>query len=253
MSTEYTLSNTAANIDSALTRVVSADTSPTNASQNMVTSGGVKAAIDAIGSGSTAIITVDSFTNAALEDSDDGLTATDDAVPTSKAVKDYIDNQNIIAIYGITATYSNTSFSPQRLFLTEISDPKNIGSVNSNGVITLQAGTYQVSAKGNLSRTIDGGAAGLFFRQDGVQTLNSVQTPPTDEYYNKLLSNNGTSTSYSLKTISSGLTVNHYFPTVIMDSSSSTTFDIIFAKTAQTNHSPTLNITDFKVVITKIV
>ncbi len=96
MSTEeYTLSNTAALIDAALTRVVSADTSPTAASQNMVTSGGVKAAIDDIGSGSSAIVTTASFTDTALEDSTESLTATDTAIPTSKAVKDYVDNSSL--------------------------------------------------------------------------------------------------------------------------------------------------------------
>lgn len=43
---EYTLSNSAAVIDSAITRVASADTEPTANSQNMVTSGGVKAYVD---------------------------------------------------------------------------------------------------------------------------------------------------------------------------------------------------------------
>ena len=43
----YTLSNSAAVIDSAITRVASADTTPTANSQSMVTSGGVKAALDA--------------------------------------------------------------------------------------------------------------------------------------------------------------------------------------------------------------
>tara|TARA_B100001093_G_scaffold306257_1_gene292290 strand:- start:2095 stop:2712 length:618 start_codon:yes stop_codon:yes gene_type:complete len=94
----FTLTNIATDIDSAIKRVVGADTSPTTASQNMVTSGGVKAAIDAIGSGSAAIITTDSFTDASLEDSAEGLTSTDTAVPTSKAVKEYVSNQSLVTI-----------------------------------------------------------------------------------------------------------------------------------------------------------
>lgn len=43
---EYTLSNPAAVIDSAITRVAAADSTPTNLSQNMVTSGGVKNYVD---------------------------------------------------------------------------------------------------------------------------------------------------------------------------------------------------------------
>jgi hypothetical protein len=42
----YTLSNTADDIDWALTRVVSADSEPTNLSQNMVSSHGVKSYVD---------------------------------------------------------------------------------------------------------------------------------------------------------------------------------------------------------------
>jgi len=43
---EYTLSNSAAIIDSAITRVASADTEPTANSENMVTSKGVKQYVD---------------------------------------------------------------------------------------------------------------------------------------------------------------------------------------------------------------
>ena len=86
---EYTLSNSAAVIDSAITRVVSADTEPTADSENMVTSGGVKTAIDELASSST--LTVGSFTPGALETSTDGLTETDNSIPTSAAVKDFVD------------------------------------------------------------------------------------------------------------------------------------------------------------------
>ena len=126
---EHTLSNTAANIDSALTRVVGADTSPTAASQNMVTSGGVKAAIDAIGSGSAAIITVDSFTGSALEDSNDGLTSTNTAVPTSKAVVEYVGN-NVF-----TAARSST--------LSTVQSQQNVWYSATTGT-TLAPGGYQI-------------------------------------------------------------------------------------------------------------
>ena len=43
---DYTLSNSAGVIDSAITRVASADTQPTSNSANMVTSGGVKQYVD---------------------------------------------------------------------------------------------------------------------------------------------------------------------------------------------------------------
>lgn len=46
MSNIYTLNNTAQDIDSAITRVASADTEPVANSQNMVTSAGVKTYVD---------------------------------------------------------------------------------------------------------------------------------------------------------------------------------------------------------------
>ena len=114
----FTLTNIATDIDSAITRVVGADTSPTNASQNMVTSGGVKAAIDAIGSGSSAIITVDSFTDASLEDSSEGLTDTDTAVPTSAAVVDYVDNYGRATMGSLTSITAGTRTAASDLFIT---------------------------------------------------------------------------------------------------------------------------------------
>lgn len=53
----YTLQNTATEIDSAISRVSSADTEPVSNSQNMVTSGGVRAALDTLSGGSTTDLT----------------------------------------------------------------------------------------------------------------------------------------------------------------------------------------------------
>ena len=113
---EYTLSNTALDIDSAITRVVKADIKPKAGSQNMVTSGGVASAIDDIGTGSNAVITVDSFTETSLQDSNDGLTSTDTAIPTSKAVKDYVDNNSPIG--SLTEITAGTHTAATDLFIT---------------------------------------------------------------------------------------------------------------------------------------
>lgn len=109
----FTLQNIATDIDSAISRVVSADTAPTTASQNMVTSGGVKAAIDAIGSGANGIITTDSFTSAALEESSEGLSSTDTAIPTSKTVKDYIDNSTALYKHMLPSDFTNLTASSE--------------------------------------------------------------------------------------------------------------------------------------------
>ena len=57
----FTLTNTATEIDSAISRVVSAETEPTSGSQNMVTSGGVKAAIDSLNDREKTIINLRKF------------------------------------------------------------------------------------------------------------------------------------------------------------------------------------------------
>ena len=144
----FTLNNTAADIDSAITRVVSADDTPTANSDNMVTSAGVKGAIAELASSST--LTVNSFTPAALETSTDGLTATDTAVPTSRAVKDYVDS-GVTAVAGFNrwelssaSVYWNSYYAN----LSADSDYNyvqgNVGSVNGS-TITLPAGVYLVN------------------------------------------------------------------------------------------------------------
>ena len=52
----FTLRNTAAEIDSAISRVASADTEPKSNSANMVTSGGVKQYVDAINVGANSFL-----------------------------------------------------------------------------------------------------------------------------------------------------------------------------------------------------
>tara|TARA_R100000278_G_scaffold17602_2_gene17645 strand:- start:866 stop:1621 length:756 start_codon:yes stop_codon:yes gene_type:complete len=82
MANEYTLSNTAVNIDSAISRVVGADNEPKPNSQNMVTSGAVY----------TAISDLSSF-DLSVETSSDTVTDTDTALATSAAIIDLVDSK----------------------------------------------------------------------------------------------------------------------------------------------------------------
>jgi len=84
MSTTFNLTNTASDVNTAIQAVVGADTTPTDGSLNMVTSSGVKLALNGLATAGT--LTTASFTQATLEDSNDGLTLSDSAIPTSKAV-----------------------------------------------------------------------------------------------------------------------------------------------------------------------
>ena len=85
----YNLSQTAAEIDSAIGKVHNADTSPTQGSTSMVTSGGVYTAVNNIGVSALPITT--EAQGIANYDNDSN-------VPTNAAVKDYVDS-NTVANY----------------------------------------------------------------------------------------------------------------------------------------------------------
>ena len=84
MSTTFNLTNTATEVNTALQAVVGADTAPTDGSVNMVTSDGVFTYVGTqIGALAGKTITTESV----------GIAATnnDTSIPTSAAVKDYVD------------------------------------------------------------------------------------------------------------------------------------------------------------------
>lgn len=138
---EYTLSNAAGVIDSAITRVASANTTPTANSQAMVTSGGVKAYVDGkiqgVGS-DTSAIEADLL---ALETTVNGLFPT--AVLTLP-----------------TTTYSVSS----NVTGWSVADPNNLltytasnGSWRVNTSIPANAGVYATTLKMTVSDS-DGGS-----------------------------------------------------------------------------------------------
>ena len=138
----YELALTASEIDVALQKAHSPTTSITNSATSdpsLVTSGAVKAAIDNISVGST--LTVNSFATAALETSTDTLTDTDTAIPTSAAVKDYVDTASALksASFKRTAEFIVQNESYQTIPITAEGDP--ILSV-ANNIATIPAGTY---------------------------------------------------------------------------------------------------------------
>jgi hypothetical protein len=85
----YELNLTATQIEAALNKAHAPATVVDN-TQNLVESGAIKTYVDTQVSAGASITTA-SFAGSALEDSTDGLTATDTAVPTSAAVKNYVD------------------------------------------------------------------------------------------------------------------------------------------------------------------
>ncbi len=144
MSTTFNLTNPATEVNTAIQAVVGADTSPVNGSVNMVTSDGVFTYVSTqLGTqlGSLAGKTV------TLEGTGIAATDNDTSLPTSAAVKNYVDGSTKVAIYEKTSTGSSNSSVV--LPVTETSDPNNIGSVSS-GTVTLGSGTYAVSYAGDF-------------------------------------------------------------------------------------------------------
>jgi hypothetical protein len=146
----FTLTNTADEIDSAISRVNSADSTPTANSQSMVTSGGV---FDYFSSG------IGSFQDKTLTTSATGIAATDNdtSVPTSAAVNDAIRNAVKVASYSLANRDANfsTAYSPYPTpvpeTIIEDSDPSNMGTVSGNNKqLELTAGTYVISLTGEV-------------------------------------------------------------------------------------------------------
>jgi hypothetical protein len=90
-------------------------------------------------------VTIGKIADAAIVTESEGIGSNDNdtTIPTSAAVKDYVDSKT-----GSIATYSAPNFNDLRtsvdpINISEESDPDNIGSLSS-GVITISAGLYYI-------------------------------------------------------------------------------------------------------------
>lgn len=159
----YEINLTATQIEAALNKA-HAPATAVDTTQNLVESGAIKSYVDTQVSAGAAITTA-SFAGSALEDSTDGLTATDTAVPTSRAVKDYVDSgATTVAGFGrwvVTSPttnwvsyYANLSADSSYNYVQG-----GVGSV-SGTTITLPAGVYLVNF--SISGSTQGGNGGTF-------------------------------------------------------------------------------------------
>jgi len=128
----YTLTNNASDIDSAISRVVAAETIPSTGSQNMVTSGGVKNYVD------TEVSTVNSRI--------DGVDA--DIAEVAASIK--------VATYSRTAYTTYSQYSGGTIVqLSESYNPNNIGAVVTSGAydggVQVSAGTYLINFTGSFN------------------------------------------------------------------------------------------------------
>lgn len=165
---EYTLSITATQIDSAITRVHNADATPTVGSGNMVTSGGVKAAIDTLSQGGVSAASLgDSLDTVITSD------ATDSLIPTSKAVVDYIDAYGNTGDYAIfTKTYEHPSNASSYFNIPSVS-MTSVGSAITRhptiaNVYAIKKGAYSLMASASLLRATYGKAYFRAFASSGI-------------------------------------------------------------------------------------
>ena len=181
----YELGLTAGEIDIALQKAHSPTTSITNTASSdpsLVTSGAVKAAIDNISVGST--LTVDSFATAALETASDGLTNTDDAIPTSAAVLSEITaspGHSRLSVNGNSSegVYSRTS-SGYISFGNSSFSIGQIVTLSSNGnTMSFPKGTYLVEANIGIDNVTYGTSWRYQLRHNGNTRMQSATVVST--------------------------------------------------------------------------
>ena len=143
---DYPLTLTASEIDVALQKAHSPDTDLTETAINdpsLITAGAVKNYVDTrVSEGGS--ITINSFAGSSLETSSDGLTLTDDAVPTSAAVVGYVAKQETLTIWYGTQSKNNAYFVPAGI-------NSNFDVTSSNGLFYVPSGTYLYNFKGSTS------------------------------------------------------------------------------------------------------
>jgi hypothetical protein len=171
----YNLSQTAAEIDSAIGKVHNADTSPTQGSTSMVTSGGVHTAVNNIGVSALPITT--EAQGIANYDNDSNI-------PTNAAVKDYVDSSaQDFAIFSVSDNTSGFN-SPRSINIDGTVIAGSFASI-SGGVLTLDSGTYEFGICGDFAE--DDGDTGdywtILLRVDGSEVgsfiVNETGSPGT--------------------------------------------------------------------------
>jgi len=164
---EYTLSNSAAVIDAAISSVAGADATPTAGSQNMVTSGGVKTYVDgAVGDFLGKTVTTEAT---GIENTDN-----DTSIPTSAAVKDYVDASSTSGFLPSSYTGEESVTFPNGLIM-KFGVSYVSGNVTKNitfGTAFTSAISAQVTTTLSPLRITSLGSSGLSVRND-VNTLTS--------------------------------------------------------------------------------
>jgi hypothetical protein len=137
----YEINLTATQIESALNKAHAPATVVDN-TQNLVESGAIKTYVDTqVSAGAS--ITTESFAGSALETSNDGLTATDDAVPTSAAVVDYVNNNALGTVMVVFNNHvNNTNSASVKDYTPVLSAVSSLDITVGAESVSLPNGTY---------------------------------------------------------------------------------------------------------------
>ena len=174
----FNLTNTASQVDTAIQAVVGADTTPTNGSANMVTSDGV---FDYVGTqlgdlaGKT--VTVEST----------GIAATDNdtSIPTSAAVKAFVDGTTAVSTLSRASEYILQSET-----YTNVPSVSVNGSditADGDGTYTIKAGVYAIEGSAELYASSSGDAQLRIAAGSGAFALDSTIEHGTSTYTQKTI------------------------------------------------------------------
>lgn len=156
MTTPFTIPHTAQEISDAVSQVVNADATPQSPSTNMVTSEGVKSYVD----GAVTGLTTANIAPATLVTESDsiGSNNNDDTIPTSAAVKDYVDSNDLSGCRYTVNTLSGYNPPNTTLFeldMTQQYDPLNICTLDGGDRIEINGGTgaYLIGFSGEYRKS----------------------------------------------------------------------------------------------------
>ena len=145
----YEINLTATQIEAALNKA-HAPSTVVDTTQNLVESGAIKTYVDnQVSAGAS--ITTESFAGSALEDSEDGLTTTDTAIPTSAAVQDYVESVTPTMASWANPSNIQTNFRRATASGTAASDGFLIAS--ATGADSEEDGTIAITVAGRTFRS----------------------------------------------------------------------------------------------------
>ncbi len=146
----FTLTQNATNVNNAINNVHNAQTTPTNGSATMVTSGGVYTAINNL--------TTANLTAATLVTQADGIASNDNetTLPTSAAVKDFVDTA-VASMGSVATTTDRSATASSNLFINArvVRSSEDSGSIS----VAIKIGGVTISGAEDYGKEVSAEAS----------------------------------------------------------------------------------------------